>query len=65
MEEMPDAAETLDKLIQRRCRGDLSDPKERRRTSDALLRRGFSWGDVRSAMGRYGEAAEDDEDYVP
>lgn len=60
LEELPDVAETLDKLIQKRCRGDLSDPRERRRTSDALLRRGFSWGDVRAAMGRYTEVTEDD-----
>lgn len=59
MEEMPDPAEILDKLIQKRCRGDLSDPRERRRTSDALLRRGFAWRDVKAAMGRYAEMEED------
>lgn len=60
MEEMPDPAEILDQLIQKRCKGDLSDPGERRRTCDALLRRGFGWGEVRAAMGRYAEMAEDD-----
>ena len=59
LEEMPDPAEILDKLIQKRCRGDLSDPGERRRTSDALLRRGFAWRDVKAAMGRYAEMEED------
>ena len=59
LEEMPDPAEVLDKLIQKRCRGDLSDPGERRRTSDALLRRGFAWRDVKAAMGRYAEMEED------
>ena len=59
LEEMPDPAEILDKLIQKRCRGDLSDPRERRRTSDALLRRGFAWRDVKAAMGRYAEMEED------
>lgn len=58
MEELPAPAEALDKLIQKR-RGDLSDPKERRRTCDALLRRGFGWEDVRAAMARYTEIAED------
>ena len=42
LEEMPDPAEILDKLIQKRCRGDLSDPGERRRTSDALRPPGFA-----------------------
>lgn len=60
MEEMPDPAEILDRLIRKRCGGDLSDPGERRRTCDALLRRGFGWGEVRAALGRYAEMAEDD-----
>ena len=60
MEEMPDSGEILDRLIQKRCRGDLSDPKERKRTCDALMRRGFSWGEVKAAMGRYEEIIEDD-----
>ena len=60
LEEMPDSEEILDQLIQKRCRGDLSDPKERKRTCDALMRRGFSWGEVKAAMGRYAEMVEDD-----
>ena len=60
MEEMPDSEEILDQLIQKRCRGDLSDPKERKRTCDALMRRGFSWGEVKAAIGRYEEIIEDD-----
>jgi len=59
LEELPESGETLDALIQKRCRGDLSDPKERRRTCDALLRRGFSWSEVKAAMGRYVEMAEE------
>lgn len=60
MEEMPEAAEILDQLIQKKCRGDLSDPKEKKRVSDALMRRGFSWGDVKAAMGQYAEMMEDE-----
>ena len=60
MAEMPEAAEILDRLIQKKCRGELSDPREKKRVSDALLRRGFSWGEVKAAMGRYAEMAEDD-----
>ena len=56
---MPDAQEMLDQLIQKKCRGDLSDPKEKKRVSDMLLRRGFAWSDVRSAMSRYAEMLED------
>lgn len=59
LEELPDSADTLDELIQKRCKGDLSDPKERKRICDALLRRGFSWNEVRAAMGRYAEMEEE------
>ena len=60
LEEMPETAEILDRLIQKKCKGDLSDPKEKKRVSDALMRRGFSWGDVKAAIGRYAEMTEDD-----
>ena len=60
MEERSDSSEVLDALIQKKCRGNLDDPKERKRVSDALLRRGFSWSEVRAAMSRYTEILEDD-----
>lgn len=59
LEEMPEAAEILDALIRKKCRGELSDPKEKKRVSDGLLRRGFGWSDVKAAMGRYTEMTED------
>ena len=59
LEELPDSGAVLDALIQRKLRGDLSDPKEIKRVSDALLRRGFSWSEVRGAMSRYTEMSED------
>ena len=43
----------------KKCRGELSDPREKKRVSDALLRRGFAWNDVKAAMGRYTEMMED------
>ncbi|MDE7219833.1 MAG: recombination regulator RecX [Oscillospiraceae bacterium] len=60
MEEMPEAAEILDQLIRKKCRGDLSDPREKKRVSNGLLRRGFGWSDVKAAMGRYTEMMEDE-----
>lgn len=59
MEELPDSAAVLDALIQKKNRGDLSDPKAVKRLSDALLRRGFSWSEVRAAVSRYVELAEE------
>jgi len=59
LQEMPDSGEILDALIRKKCRGELSDPKEIKRVSDGLLRRGFSWSEVRSALSRYAEIIED------
>lgn len=60
LEERSDSAEMLDALIRKKCKGDLDDPKERKRVCDALLRRGFSWSEVKTALGRYTEILEDD-----
>ncbi|MCI9506909.1 MAG: regulatory protein RecX [Oscillospiraceae bacterium] len=60
LEELPDQSETLDRLIQKKCRGDLSDRREVKRVSDSLLRRGFSWSEVKEALRRYMELLEDE-----
>ena len=59
LSQMPESSDTLDELIQKKKRGDLADPKERKRVCDALLRRGFSWSEVRAALGRYTELPEE------
>ena len=60
LEERCDSSDVLDALIQKKRKGDLDSPKERKRLCDALMRRGFSWGEVRAALGRYTEILEDD-----
>lgn len=60
LEELPDQTETLDRLIQKKCRGDLSDRREVRRVSESLMRRGFSWNEVKEALRRYTELQEDE-----
>ena len=59
LEELPPAGEVLDSLIRKKARGDLSDPREVKRVSDALLRRGFSWPQVRDALRHYIEIEDD------
>ena len=59
LEQLPDSTAVLDALIRKKCRGDLQDPKEIKRVSDGLLRRGFSWGEVRAALRRYTEIPEE------
>ena len=60
LEELPDSEDILDDLIRKRCRGDLSDPREVTRLSDGLLRRGFSWSQVKEALSRYTELPTED-----
>ena len=59
LEELPDPAGILDRLIQKKSGGDLRDRKELKRISDGLLRRGFAWCDVKDALRRYTEIEED------
>lgn len=51
--ELPRDNDAIDALIDRRLRGARPDKKELKRLTDMLLRRGFSWGDIRAALARY------------
>ena len=50
MEEAPPTEEIIEGFLRSRWKGKQPDEKELKRTSDALLRRGFSWGDVKVAL---------------
>lgn len=64
LEELPDSREAIDRFLQGRCGGRVPDRGERKRLSDALLRRGFSWTDICPALNRLagadGEIIEDE-----
>ncbi len=47
-------AEAIDVFLQAKCRGAL-DQREKKRLSDALLRRGFAWADIRAGLARLEE----------
>lgn len=54
LEELPVADDTLDRLLQSRMRGAApSDRAAVKKASDALLRRGYFWEEIRSALYRY------------
>ena len=55
LDALPPAAEGIDRFLESKLHGRLPEEKERKRLSDALLRRGFSWGEVRTAWSRWGE----------
>lgn len=60
--ELPEDSGAIDELIDRRLRGAEPDKRELKRLTDMLLRRGFSWGEIKSAMARYDftEGTEDE-----
>ena len=53
LEKLPPRENAIDTFLQRRFRGTKPDKKELKRATDALLRRGHSWSDIRSALERY------------
>ena len=61
MEEAPPTEEIITDFLRSRWKGKQPDEKELKRTSDALLRRGFSWGDVKVALKGYTELLGEDE----
>lgn len=51
---LPEADEQIGAFLQNKLRGRAPDEKEKKRLTDTLLRRGFSWGDVKNALNRLG-----------
>lgn len=60
MDELPEAAGQIDRFLAGKLRGRTPEEKEKKRLTDALLRRGFSWGEVKAAWSRLGAAVEED-----
>lgn len=57
-EERTGQDETLEKLLRRRL-SDPADPAARRKAADALRRRGFGWEEIKEAMERIAQEAEE------
>nr|WP_325196315.1 regulatory protein RecX [uncultured Oscillibacter sp.] len=60
LDTLPDQSEDVDRFLRNKLRGELPDEKEKKRLTDALLRRGFSWGDVKAAWNRLGSETWED-----
>ena len=56
--QLPNNTGALDKFIENRLQGGTPDKKELKKLTDALLRRGFSWDEIKEALER-NRAAED------
>ena len=53
LEQLPASDDAIDTFLQKRFRGKTPDRAECKRATDALLRRGHRWGDIRRALERY------------
>ena len=60
LDQAPDNGEQVDRFLADKLRGQIPDEKTKKRLTDALLRRGYSWGDVKAGWTRLGEAAWED-----
>ncbi len=60
LEELPEDGGQVDAFLRSKLRGRAPDEKEKRRLTNALLRRGFPWGEVKAAWGRLGDTIEGD-----
>ena len=61
LSELPEQDGRIDQLLRTRLRG-ATDRASIKKAADALLRRGFEWGEIRAALERCRFPAEDQED---
>ena len=59
--ELPEQEEAIDRLLRSRLRSAEPDRAELKRASDALLRRGFGWDEIKRALARYQADIEEEE----
>ena len=57
--QLPDAQTAIQRFVQSKCKGAMPDRAQLKKLSDALLRRGFSWSDIRPVLNRMGEDIEE------
>ena len=60
LDQLPDNGEQIDRFLRSKLRGRTPEEKEKKRLTDALLRRGYSWGDVKAAWNRLGSETWED-----
>ncbi len=61
LDALPEAAEQIVRFLAAKLQGRAPDPREKKRLTDALLRRGYGWGDVKAGWNRYGAEGFDGE----
>ena len=61
LDTLPEAAEQIDRFLVGKLQGRDPDQREKKRLTDALVRRGYGWGDVKAGWSRYGAELSEDE----
>ncbi len=59
LSQLPDSADAIDGFLKKKLGGRTPDRAALKKLSDALLRRGFSWSDIRPALNRLGEEIDE------
>lgn len=59
LSEMPDPGGAIDQFLAAKLKGAVPDKTELKKLSAALMRRGFSWDEIRSAFLRYNDRIEE------
>ena len=59
LSQLPDSADAIDGFLKKKLGGRTPDRATLKKLSDALLRRGFSWSDIRPALNRLGEEIDE------
>ena len=60
LEEQDDPVDRVVRFLDSRLKGGTCDEKQLKRVTDALLRRGFRWKEVRAGLRRYGAEIEEE-----
>lgn len=60
LEQVPENGGQIDAFLAGKLRGREPDEREKRRLTNALLRRGYPWSDIKAAWNRLGEETEED-----
>ena len=63
MAQLPVQDDTIDRLLRSRLKSLHPDRAELKKASDYLLRRGYGWDEIRSALARYDAEIEEEQDY--
>ena len=60
LESAPDPQESISRFLAARTKGKPADEKTRKKLADALLRRGFSWSEIKTGITALGAAIEEE-----